>query len=110
MNAITPAKEIPPPQSTAANGAFPTEQTKESTATIGPRTTFSSNRTGGDASVTKRLLKKSFGSSEMKPAIAKPLMISFQSISQSLRKLWATSDHACTEVSRRRRESPWDAA
>ena len=43
MNAITPENEIPPPQSTAASGTFPTEQTNESTATNGPMTTFSSS-------------------------------------------------------------------
>src|ERR671931_1214158 len=110
MNAITPENEIPPAQSTAASGAFPTEQTNERTATIGPRTTFSSSRTGPDASVTKRLLKKSIGSSEMNPAIRKPATISFHSISQSPRKLWATSDQARTEVSRSRSDSPSPAA
>ena len=100
MKAMTPANEIPPAQSTAASGAFPTEQTNESTATIGPRTTFSSSRRGAGASVMKSALKTFIGSRETKPAIAKPAKISFQSIPQSLRKLWATSDHACTEVSR----------
>ena len=42
MNAITPAKPIPPDQSTAASGTFPTEQTKLSTAISGPTITFSS--------------------------------------------------------------------
>src|SRR6266550_7444697 len=109
MNAITPENEIPPAQSTAASGALPTEQTKESTATIGPSRTFSSNRSGRGASVKKSELKKCAGSSETKPAIRKPAVISFQSISQSPRKLWATSDQACDEVSRRRRGSS-DAA
>ena len=36
MNAITPAKLIPPDQSTAARGTLPTEQTKLSTAMSGP--------------------------------------------------------------------------
>ena len=36
MNAITPPKLIPPFQSTAASGMFPTEQTKLGTATSGP--------------------------------------------------------------------------
>ena len=38
----------------------------------------------------------------MKPARKKPIVISFQSICQSARKLWATSDQAETEVSRSR--------
>ena len=38
MKAITPPKLIPPFQSTAASGMFPTEQTKLSTATAGPIT------------------------------------------------------------------------
>ena len=41
MNAITPENEIPPAQSTAASGTFPTEQTNERTATSGPTSTFS---------------------------------------------------------------------
>ena len=41
MNAITPAKLIPPDQSTAARGTLPTEQTKLRTATSGPTMTFS---------------------------------------------------------------------
>ena len=36
--AITPPKLIPPFQSTAASGTFPTEQTKLIIATIGPIT------------------------------------------------------------------------
>ena len=41
MKAITPAKLIPPDQSTAASGTLPIEQTKLSTAMIGPAITFS---------------------------------------------------------------------
>ena len=41
MKAITPAKLIPPDQSTAASGTLPTEQTKLSTAMSGPTITFS---------------------------------------------------------------------
>ena len=36
MKAITPPKLMPPFQSTAASGMLPTEQTNDSTATIGP--------------------------------------------------------------------------
>ncbi len=102
MNAITPAKLIPPDQSTAASGALPTEQTKLSTAMIGPTITFSIVLIAGGASSMKRKLKKSLPSSPMKPASRKPMLISFQSIFQSPRKLWATSDQARTEVSRSR--------
>ena len=36
----------------------------------------------------------------MNPASRKPIVISFQSIDQSLRKLWATSDQALALVRR----------
>ena len=45
MNAITPAKQIPPDHSTAASGTLPTEQTKLRTAISGPTRTFSIVRT-----------------------------------------------------------------
>src|SRR6266511_5590231 len=109
MKATTPENEIPPAHSTAASGTLPTEQTNESTATSGPTTTFSISRGASDASVTKRSLKNDAGSSAMKPAITNPPVISFQSISQSPRKLCATSDHADTEVRRSRQEIPTDA-
>ena len=41
----------------------------------------------------------------MKPASRKPTVISFQSICQSPRKLWATSDQAAREVRRSRQPS-----
>src|SRR5688572_25329806 len=100
MNAITPANEIPPDQSTAASGTFPTEHTNESTATSGPTITFSTVFGQPDSSVRNNALKKSIGKSATKPAITNPAVISFQSIAQSPRKLWATSDQAWTEVSR----------
>ena len=46
MNASTPAKLIPPDHSTAASGTLPTEQTKLSTAMIGPTIAFSIARSG----------------------------------------------------------------
>src|SRR5689334_7296999 len=97
MKAITPENEMPPAHSTAASGTLPTEQTKESAATTGPSTTFSSWRGAPEASVTKRPLKNDIGNSAMKPAIRNPTPISFHSIDQSLRKLWATSDHASSD-------------
>jgi hypothetical protein len=54
-------------------------------------------------------LKTLPGSTATKPAITKPAVISFQSICQSPRKLWATSDHACTEVIRPRHEPACEA-
>src|SRR5215218_7938089 len=110
MKAITPENEIPPAHSTAASGALPTEQTNESTATSGPTTTFSSSRTQWGASVTNRSLKNESGRSAMKPAIRNPAVISFQSISQSPRKLCATSDQADTEVNRCRHDRLSDPA
>ena len=99
MNAITPAKEMPPDHRTAARGTLPIEQTKLSTAITGPAITFSIVRTSGGASVTKSALKKSSPSRAMNPARKKPIVISFQSICQSPRKLCATSDHAAAERS-----------
>src|SRR5919204_3570415 len=110
MKAIVPENEMPPAQSTAASGTFPTEQTNESTATSGPTTTFSASRSGAGASVTNNPLKKLIGSSAMNPAIRKPPQISFQSISQSPLKLCATSDQASNDSSRCRHESASVAA
>src|SRR5437763_14485253 len=110
MKAITPENEIPPAQSTAASGTFPTEQTNEKTATSGPTTTFSASCAAPDEWVTKRPLKKLIGRSATNPAITKPPMTSFQSISQSPRKLCATSDQAETDVTRSRHESPSEPA
>jgi hypothetical protein len=83
---------------------FPTEQTKVRKATTGPRSTFSIVCTGPGASVRKSALKNPIGRRATKPAMTKPPRISFQSISQSPRKLWATSDQAPTEVKRSRQE------
>ena len=52
----------------------------------------------------KRPLKKSSPSRPMKPARRKPIVISFQSICQSPRKLWATSDQASADVRRWRQD------
>ena len=52
-------------------------------------------------------MKKSMGNSAMKPAIRKPAVISFQSIAQSPRKLWATSDQASSESSREPPPAEW---
>src|SRR5919206_596547 len=52
INAITPANEMPPDHSTAASGTLPTEQTKLSTAMIGPTITFSIVSTAGGGGET----------------------------------------------------------
>ena len=108
MNASTPAKLIPPDQSTAASGTLPTEQTKLRTATSGPTMTFSIAWTGSGASSMKRALKKSSPSRPMKPANRKPRVISFQSIRQSRTKKRPTSPQASVEPRRRRQAN--DAA
>src|SRR5512133_817212 len=105
MNAITPANEIPPAQSTAAKGAFPTEQTNESTATIGPSTTFSASRSGQEAPVMNSELKKSIGSSEMNPAIRKPARIARQRTATPPREEAAPAHQACSEATRPRHGS-----
>jgi hypothetical protein len=62
-NAITPENEMPPAHSTAASGMFPTEQTNDRAATIGPTMTFSSSCNGPPVPVMKRPLKKPIGRS-----------------------------------------------
>ena len=105
MNAITPANEMPPLQSTAASGMLPIEQTNASAATSGPDDHVLGDAHRREASVRNSRLKTSIGSVEMYPAITKPPAISFHSICQSPRKLCATSDHACIETSLRRNGS-----
>ena len=85
--AIAIAKSLFQKGASAASGAFPTEQTKLSTAMSGPAITFSSVFRSGGASSMKRKLKKSSPSNPMNPASTKPSVISFQSIFQSARKL-----------------------
>ena len=72
MKAITPEKEIPPAQSTAASGAFPTEQTNEENRHDRADDDVLEQPQGCEASVMKSELKKSTGSNEMNPAIRKP--------------------------------------
>ena len=50
--------------------------------------------------MTKSALKNELGNWPMNPASRKPIVISFHSIDQSLRKLCATSDHADALASR----------
>ncbi len=110
MNAITPAKLMPPLHSTAASGTLPTEQTKLSTAITGPISAPQTVCTADGEPVRKRLLKTSLPSWATNPASRKPIVISFHSICQSPRKLWATSDHAAALVSRSRQASSEPAA
>ncbi len=72
MNAITPAKLMPPDHSTAASGMFPTEQTKLSTAISGPMSAPQTVCTSGGAPVRNRLLKTLVPSCATKPASTKP--------------------------------------
>ena len=58
MKAITPAKEMPPDQRTAASGTLPTEQTKLSTAISGPTMTFSSDPSARGASSMKQAVEE----------------------------------------------------
>ena len=96
---------MPPDHSTAASGTLPTEQTKLITAMIGPTITFSTVGSGAGACRRNRCSKKPLPNCAMYPASRKPIAISFHSICQSPRKLWATSDHARAEVSRWRQDS-----
>ena len=76
MNAITPANEMPPDQSTAASGTLPTEQTKLRTAMSGPISAFSGTRTQAGASCRKSVLKTEGWTRPMKPASRNPVKIS----------------------------------
>ena len=58
MNAITPAKLIPPDHSTAASGTLPTEQTKLSTAMTGPMSAPHSVCTAAGASVEEQAVEE----------------------------------------------------
>ena len=61
-NETTPAKPMPPDQSTAARGTLPTEQTKLSTAIRGPDESVLEELEGAGAPVRKRAWKKLSGS------------------------------------------------
>ena len=68
MNAITPAKLMPPDQRTAARGMLPTEQTKLSIAMTGPMNAPQIVWIAGGESFRNSPLKKSSPRSAMKPA------------------------------------------
>src|SRR5438093_450467 len=72
MNAITPPKLMPPFQSTAASGMFPTEQTNEMIATSGPTSGPPSFASSG-CSTRKNDCQKSSGIQAARaPAIDEP--------------------------------------
>ena len=75
-NASTPAKEIPPDHKTAASGTLPIEQTKLSTAMIGPTITFSIVVTAELECLRNRLLKNPLPSWAMNPARKNPIVTS----------------------------------
>src|SRR6516162_7906586 len=87
-NAITPPKLMPPFHSTAASGTFPTEQTNETIATIGPingPTIF--DPTGSEDK--KKACQNSLGTQAARaPAINRPSAMSIQIIAQSMTKKW----------------------
>src|SRR5439155_4848505 len=97
MNEITPPKLMPCDHSRLASGMFPTEQTNEIMAMIGPTSAFSINRPTGDPVCRNNPSHQSCGTSVAKnPAIKKPPRISFQSIDQSVTKACATPAHLCS--------------
>src|ERR1700745_1543328 len=94
INEITPPKLMPCDHSRLASGMFPTEQTKEIMAMIGPTSAFSINRTTGGPVCRNNPSHQLCGTSVAKnPAIKKPPRISFHSIDQSLTKECATRVH-----------------
>src|SRR5437763_6584120 len=100
MNEITPPKLMPCDHSRLASGMFPTEQTNEIMAMIGPTSPFSISRTKGGPVCRNNPSHQSCGTSDAKkPAIKKPPRISFQSIDQSLTKACATRDHFLSSCS-----------
>src|SRR5438067_12852594 len=85
---------MPCDQSRLASGMFPTEQTNEIIAMIGPTSAFSIKRTTGDPVCRNNPSHQSGGTSAAKnPAIKKPPKISFQSIDQSMTNAYANRLH-----------------
>src|ERR1700738_1813505 len=83
MNAMTPPKLMPPFQSTAASGIFPTEQTNEMTATSGP-TIGPHNLATSGWSTRKNDCQNSAGTQAASaPAISRPPTMSSQTAAQS---------------------------
>src|SRR6266567_6475925 len=85
-NAITPPKLLPPFHKTAARGTFPTEQTNDNMATIGP-TSGLQNFVSKGWDVRKNDCHAWFGTQVAKaPANSKPPAMSFQIAAQSITK------------------------
>src|SRR6266480_4374252 len=85
---------MPCDQSRLASGMFPTEQTNESIAMIGPTSAFSIKRTTVGPLCRNKASHQPCGISVAKnPAIKNPPRISFQSIDQSVTNACATRVH-----------------
>src|ERR1700733_12876491 len=91
MNETTPPKLIPPFHSTAASGTLPIEQTKLTTATIGPTSgPQSADHTGG--LVRKKLFQKPAGTQAAKaPVISSPAVMSRHIAAHSMTKMCDTA-------------------
>ena len=86
MNAIAPPKLMPPFQSTAASGIFPTEHTNEITATSGPTIGPHSLASNG-WSTTKNDCQNSAGTQAASaPEMSRPPAMSIQTEAQSITK------------------------
>src|SRR5439155_6718629 len=85
---------MPCDQSRLASGMFPTEQTNEIMAIMGPTSAFSIERTTAGPLLRNNASHQSCGTSvAKKPAMTNPPRISFQSIDQSATKACATPVH-----------------
>src|SRR6266496_5099476 len=85
---------MPCDQSKLASGMFPTEQTNEIIAMIGPTSAFSIKRTTGGPLFRNKASHQPCGISVARnPAIKNPPKISFQSIDQSVTNACATPVH-----------------
>jgi hypothetical protein len=93
MNEITPPKLMPPDQSRLASGMLPIEQTKDAMAMITPTAQFSTTRrAAGAVSGRKRTFHHWSGTAAMrKPAMRKPMTISFHIMVTSIRNASATA-------------------
>ena len=89
-NAITPPKLIPPIQSTTANGTFPIEQTKLTTATSGPTTGPQATAAPGWDVRNSRCQNVSGTHAPIAPAISRPPTMSFQIAAHSMTNTCAT--------------------
>ena len=86
MNARTPPKLIPPFQSTAASGTFPTEQTKLIMATSGPISGPQSFAAVGWSVRNRPCQKESGTQAASAPAIRSPTTMSRPIATQSMTK------------------------